>query len=572
MFGVIFTQQYERLLILKERYRNQYKYVTLFLCCNKLSNIRVMKKLSLILFAVSSIFVVSCSNNTETKEATKPAKKNILFIAIDDMKPILGAYGDNFAISPNIDKLAEQGVVFNNNHCQYAVCGPSRASLLSGQRPDQTKILDLKTLIRDKKPNVTTLPQYFKQNGYNTYGIGKIYDPRSVDNKQDVKSWTKYTYMSDLKYHEGYDAPVLGYYQNPENLKILAKFRKEAEEKGLTGKAVEKYLRKHYKVAWEKADVPDDAYEDGAIVNGGIELLKEAAKQDKPFFLAVGFKRPHLPFNAPTKYWDMYDESKVPLSLNQEKSEDGFDLAYQPSWELSSYKVPGYTYKEIDGVIRIPQEIQRTMIHGYYAATTYVDTQVGKLMAELKKEGLDKNTIVILWGDHGWHLGDHSLWNKHTDFEQATRSPMIIYDPSIAKKIKVNSPTEFVDIYPTLCDLAGISQPKNLSGTSLRPLIDGSKDRVKEYAISEITRGKVIGYTLRNDRYRYTAWVGPDPINTKKLKENKIIGEELYDYKVDPLERKSYIHDPEYKAILIKMREDFAIYFDNERAKEGNVE
>jgi len=300
--------------------------------------------------------------------------------------------------------------------------------------------------------------------------------------------------------------------------------------------------------------------------------LKKASNRDQPFFLAVGFKRPHLPFNAPTKYWKMYDENRVPLSLNQEKSEDGFDLAYQPSWELSSYKVPGYTYKEIDGVIRIPEKQQRTLIHGYYAATTYVDTQVGKLIKELKKEGLDKNTIIILWGDHGWHLGDHSLWNKHTDFEQATRSPMIIVDPRVGKKIKINTPTEFVDIYPTLCDMAGISTPKNLSGVSLKPLVEGTKDRVKEYAISEITRGDVIGYTLRNDRYRYTAWVGDDPIRTQKLSENKIIGEELYDYKIDPLEKVSYINDPAYKDILIKMRKDFKDFFDNERTFKGDVQ
>ncbi|MCK5775931.1 MAG: sulfatase-like hydrolase/transferase, partial [Bacteroidales bacterium] len=339
-----------------------------------------MNKLFLISVSIFIyVFSTSCSSteHDSTKEENSLEKKNILFIAIDDMKPILGAYGDDFAISPNIDKLAEEGVVFNNNHCQYAVCGPSRASLLSGQRPDQTKILDLKTLIRDKKPNVTTLPQYFKENGYNTYGIGKIYDPRTVDKKHDEKSWTKYVLMDDLKFAEGYNAPEFGYYQSPEILAKIAELRKEAQEKGLTKGQVNKYILKRYKIAWEKADVPDDAYQDGAIVNGGIELLKKASKQDKPFFLAVGFKRPHLPFNAPTKYWDMYDESKVPLSLNQEKSEDGFDLAYQPSWELSSYKVPGYDYKEIDGVIRIPEKQQRQLIHGYYAATSYVDAQVG---------------------------------------------------------------------------------------------------------------------------------------------------------------------------------------------------
>ena len=511
------------------------------------------------------MFSVSSSSAQNTK-------KNILFIAIDDLKPILGAYGDTFAISPNIDKLANQGVVFNNNHCQYAVCGPSRASLLSGQRPDQTKILDLKTLIRDKRPDVTTLPQYFKQNGYNTYGIGKVFDVRSVDKFHDKVSWTEYTLMRDLKYHEGYKAPAFGYYQSPEHLEKIAELRKEAENKGLSGYAITKYVLKRYKIAWEKADVPDDAYEDGAIANGSIELLKKASAQDKPFFLAIGFKRPHLPFSAPTKYWDMYDESKVPLALYQEKAVDGFNRAYQPSWELSSYKVPGYEYKNVDGIIRIPEKQQRELIHGYYAATTYVDAQLGKVMDELKKQGLDKNTIVIIWGDHGWHLGDHGMWNKHTNFEQATRSPMIIFDPSIGEKIQVNSPTEFVDIYPTLCDLANIASPKNLSGISLKPLIDGSTEKVKEYAISEMTRGKVVGYTLRNERYRYTAWIGDNPLNTKWLRENKIIGEEFYDYEKDPLETKSLINDDEYSEIIEKMRNDFKEFFDGDRAREGNVE
>jgi len=527
-------------------------------------------KFGILLLGVVLIFSCSKKENPQANKSNK--KMNILFIAIDDMKPILGAYGDDFAITPAIDKLADQGTVFENNHCQYAVCGPSRASLLSGQRPDQTLILDLKTLIRDKRANVTTLPQHFKNSGYGTYGIGKIFDPRSVDQFQDSLSWNDYIYMKDLKFHEGYNAPEFGYYQSPENLKKIAELRKEAKGKGLSDKEIRKYILKRYKVAWEKADVPDDAYEDGAILNGGIELLKKASKRNQPFFLAIGFKRPHLPFNAPTKYWKMYDENRVPLSLNQEKSEDGFDLAYQPSWELSSYKVPGYTYKEINGIIRIPEKQQRTLIHGYYAATTYVDTQVGKLINELKKEGLDKNTIIILWGDHGWHLGDHSLWNKHTDFEQATRSPMIIVDPRVGKKIDISTPTEFVDIYPTLCDMAGISTPKNLSGVSLKPLVEGTKDRVKEYAISEITRGDVIGYTLRNDRYRYTAWVGDDPIHTQKLSENKIIGEELYDYNKDPLEKKSYINDPKYKEILDGMRKDFKYFFDNERTFKGDVQ
>jgi len=516
-------------------------------------------------FAILSIVFLSTEANAQSK------KKNILFIAIDDMKPILGAYGDDFAISPNIDKLADQGVVFDNNHCQYAVCGPSRASLLSGQRPDQTMILDLKTKIRDKRPNVTTLPQHFKQSGYLTYGVGKIYDPRSVDKKLDKPSWTKYIYPNKLKYHEGYNAPELGYYQKPENLKRIAELRKEAKEKGIAKNKINGYIKKRFKPAYENADVPDDAYIDGAIVNGGIELMKEASASGKPFFLAVGFKRPHLPFNAPTKYWDMYDESKVPLAAFQQKVVGGYNKAYHASPELGSYQVPGWTYKVEDGVVNIPLKQQRTMIHGYYAATTYVDTQVGKLMAELKKEGLDKNTIVILWGDHGWHLGDHKLWNKHSDFEQATRSPMIIFDPSIGKKIVVKTPTEFVDIYPTLCDLVGIDAPQNLAGTSLKPLITGDKTRVKDYAVSEITRGKIIGYSLRTDRYRLTTWVGKDPRYAKKLDKKNILAEELYDYEKDPLETRNLAKDKEYADVMKKLQKDFIHFFNNDRTFKGDV-
>ncbi len=499
------------------------------------------------------------------------SKKNILFIAIDDMKPILGAYGDNFAISPNIDKLADQGVVFDNNHCQYAVCGPSRASLLSGQRPDQTQILDLKTLIRDKRPNVTTLPQHFKNNGYLTYGVGKIYDPRSVDKNQDKASWSKYILPHELEYPEGFNTPEMGYYQKPENLAKIAELRKEAIDKGLKGNKINKYILKRFKPAYENTDVPDDAYIDGAIVNGGIKLMKEAAESGKPFFLAVGFKRPHLPFNAPTKYWDMYDESKVPLAAFQQKVKGGYEKAYHASPELGSYMIPGYTYEKINGVVEIPEKQQRTLIHGYYAATTYVDAQVGKLMAELKKEGLDKNTIIILWGDHGWHLGDHKLWNKHSNFEQATRSPMIIFDPSIGKKIVINSPTEFVDIYPTLCDLVDINTPQNLSGSSLKPLIDGSKKSVKEFAVTEITRGKIIGYSLRTNRYRLTTWVGNNPRYAKKLNPENIIAEELYDYKTDPLETINLAKDKDYKDVIEKLRLDFKNYFNNDNQFKGDV-
>lgn len=506
---------------------------------------------------------VSKANAQQTK------KPNILFIAIDDLKPTLGAYDDSYAITPVLDKFSEKAAVFLNNHCQQAVCGPSRASLMTGKRPDYTKVRDLKTRMRDVNPDILAIPQYFKENGYLTLGTGKIYDPRCVDKDIDKPSWSIPFYKEkNLKYPEEYGEPAFGYYQNKEIKKRIADLEKEAEAKGV--KNPTKYARERYKPPFEMSDAPDEAYMDGAIAKKGIALIDRVSKDpSKPFFLAIGFKRPHLPFVSPKKYWDKFDESKVPYAAFQMKAKNGPSIAYHNSPELRSYKDPEVEYTiSKENLLKLDKETQKKLIMGYYAATNFVDTQVGKVLNELKKKGLDKNTIIIIWGDHGWHLGDHSLWNKHTAFEQATRSPMMIYVPGIEKGVRISSPTEFVDIFPTLCDLAGLEVPEILDGKSLAPLVEGSAKRVKNYAVSQQPRGKdKTGYSFRTDRYRYTVWLGNNKKSDDKFDKKNIIAQELYDYKNDPLETVNHFGEPAYKTAQQELIKYSVEFFNKEYSK-----
>jgi len=469
------------------------------------------------------LLTVSCGNKTDT--GTEQKKMNVLFIAVDDMKPDLGCYGDNFVVSPNIDKLAEEGVVFANNQCQQAVCGPSRASLLTGWRPDRTEVWDLHTLIRDRNPDVVTLPQYFKQHGYQTAARGKIFDLRSVDTMHDKISWS---------------SP----YEYPEKRRWIG-----TKEKLIT----------------QNLDLPDSAFIDGNIVQQGIKLLEKMSKSDKPFFLAVGFKKPHLPFVAPKKCWDLYDRNEIKLAEFRKHAKNAPEFAFQPGWELRS----GYDHVPQKGPI--PEEMQKELIHGYYACISHTDQQIGKLLNKLDSLGLRKNTIVILWGDHGWHLGDHSMWCKHTNFEQATRAPLIISTPKIKGNKKTYSPTEFVDIYPTLCELAGIKTPDGLDGKSLVPLMKNSNGKIKEYAVSQFNRSfgkeKIEGYSIRTDKYRFTVWVPRSVREGADFDKTKIVAKELYDYEKDPLEKINHYNEPEYKEIQKKLENYMKEYFLNRKKK-----
>ena len=347
---------------------------------------------------------------------------NIIFIAVDDLKPTIGAFGDDLARTPNIDLLAENGTVFLNNHTQQAVCGPARASLMTGKRPDYTKVRDLKTKMRDMVPDIVTIPQFFRDNGYTTVGLGKIFDPRCVDQFRDKPSWS-IPYMPEHKfdYPSDYGPPAMGFYQDPKIKAHIKELRNEAKANGV--KNLGKYLRDTFKPPFEKTDAPDDAYVDGALAIYANKFLDEyKLESSEPFFLAVGFKRPHLPFTPPKRYWDMYDPSKFKINEFQQNSKNGPRIAYHSSGELRSYITPEISY-EVSNSNRVilSDEFQKDLIHGYYASTSFIDAQIGKIMDKLKTTGLDKNTIIVIWGDHGWHLGDHGLWNKHSNFEQDTR-------------------------------------------------------------------------------------------------------------------------------------------------------
>lgn len=475
-----------------------------------------------------------------------PQRYNVLFIATDDWKPVAGCYGNDQIKTPNIDRLAGQGTVFARNYCQQAVCAPTRASLLTGQRPDYTRVWDLKTQIRDMNPSILTMPQYFRQQGYLTTGIGKVFDPRSVDRGQDSVSWSEPYYQGGLANPMASSAQM---YRNPQTLQRIEQLTAEAVAQGVPARP---YVQQRLSPVDEGEDVPDEAYTDGATGRKAQEIIRQLAGQKEPFFFAVGFRASHLPFIAPKKYWDLYDRSKLSLAAYQQKSKNPVEVAYQPSGELVNQYTGTQGEKFREGYEPFPNSLQRRLIHGYYASVSYMDAQVGLLMDALKASGLDKNTIIVLWGDHGWHLGDHGMWCKHTNFEQATRSPLIIAAPGFRGNQKTESLSEFVDVFPTLCELMGLKTPDELPGKSLVSVLRKPAERVKNYAVSQYPRSndKVMGYAIRTDRYRYVAWFEQDFRKNPVRADSKPMVTELYDYGKDPNETANVADDTSYQSVV----------------------
>lgn len=497
---------------------------------------KYFQKLTLIIRAMMFL-LLSATNIVSAQKTNQP---NILFIAVDDLKPNIGCFGDSLAITPNIDALGEKGLIFTNTHCQQAVCAPSRASLLTGRYPDQTEVWDLETLMRDKNPDILTLPQHFKENGYTTSGVGKIFDFRSVDSKNDEVSWTNYGNPYQNQLYNSTTGKPLYYYASPSAKDTIALLQAEAVTLGVNRKD---YVQKHYWPAFENADVPFDAYVDGAIAKVGTNLLNQLNSADKPFFLGVGFQRPHLPFNAPKEFWDFYERDSFKIANFQNKSTNGPDIAYHNFGELRAYT-------DIPLTGNLSEDKQLELIHAYYAAISYIDFLVGMLTQRLEELGLAENTIIVLWGDHGWHLGDHNLWCKHSNFEQATRSPLIISypgQPNAGKKY--THPAEFTDIATTLCKISGLDVPLDFEGESLIPAFENPEINIREGALSQYPRSqsgtKYMGYSLRTERYRYTKWV------------NRISKEhftaELYDYDIDPEETINLVNNSEYTNLVAKL-------------------
>jgi arylsulfatase A-like enzyme len=458
--------------------------------------------------------------NASTIAAGPP---NILFIAVDDLRPEFGAYGATHVKSPNLDRLARSGVTFLRAYCQQAVCSPSRSSLMTGARPDTTKVWDLETHFRTAMPDVVTLGQHFKNHGYFVQGMGKIYH----GGFDDAGTWSVPWQSPDASAYGLAENNAISGPQKPGKGKA-----KSRNGKGLRGPA------------FEAADVADNTFRDGKVADLAVATLGELKRKNEPFFLAVGLAKPHLPFVAPKKYWDLYDPASIELATNPFRPKDAPTYAIGPGGELRSYHgIPQGS---------IPDDLARQLKHGYYAAISYMDAQLGRVLDELERQGLAQNTIVVLWGDHGWKLGEHDAWCKHSNCENDTNAPLLLAVPGMKHAgVKTRGLVEFVDIYPTLCELANLPLPAHLEGTSFKPLLDDPQQPWKRAAFSQYPRialrGDLMGYSMRTDRYRFTAW-------TLRNDPSRIVATELYDHEVDPQENVNIADQPDSKSLVEQLQ------------------
>lgn len=442
--------------------------------------------------------------------ANAAERPNVLLILVDDLKSSFGAYGDKWVHSPNLDRLAGRGMLFKNAYCNQAVCAPSRNNLLVGSRSTSIGVYSLGFHFRRAVPDAVTMPQYFKQHGYHAAGIGKVFHI-GHGNINDEMSWSV-PFQPDK---------VIDYVL-PES----TGGRLTREEALFSNKSAAGLPRG---AAWEKAGVDDDAYADGRIAAEGIRRLRKYKESEEPFFLALGFTKPHLPFCAPKKYWDLYDPGKLVLAEYTRPPARAPEYAGKTIGELNQYK-------PVPQEPPLSEELQRTLIHGYYAALSYMDAQVGRVLDELDRLDLDENTIVVLWGDHGYHLGDHGTWTKHTNYEQANRIPIAITAPGVTTPgSRSDALIETVDIFPTLTELAGLpapAGPQPIDGESFVSVLKGEAERVDDHAYHCYPRGGRLGRAIRTRRYRLVEWKplggGADRVDY-----------ELYDYEEDPLETKN---------------------------------
>ncbi len=465
------------------------------------------------------IIPILCLLNITSVLAQTKEKPNVLFIFVDDLRPELGAYGNEIIQTPNIDKLASEGSVFMKHYVQAPTCGASRYSILTGTLPqsqDQLSNEAIRNYISEKPE--TEKPETFihqlRRNGYYTVGIGKISHyidglyGYSEDYSEDVKpelphSWDKNIFDAG-KWKDGWDA----FFAYADGSSRITKERK-----------VKPY---------EKGEVDDDGYPDGLSANLALEELDSLSQQRNPFFMAVGFFKPHLPFTAPVKYWDLYDESKMPITSSRDIPENISKASLYDNSEFNRYLL-GEEKPNLEQPAS--KEYAKKIKHAYYAAVSYIDAQIGKLLDELEDKGLDENTIVVLWGDHGWQLGDHRVWGKHTLFEKALRSPLIIKAPSIHEQDqKIEEIVSSIDIYPTLMELCGTEMPYKTQGKSMVGLLDAQK-RDKDWEEKSYSYFND-GITVRVPRYRYTKYFRD---------EEPLI--ELYDHKKDPNENKNIAED-----------------------------
>ena len=396
------------------------------------------------------IFLLSLFAILTCPAAQKP---NILFIAIDDLRPELACYGKDYIISPHIDKLARESQLFTRAYCQQPICGPSRTSIMTGLRPEKSGVIHNALYFRESSPDLVTLSQYFIQHGYNAAMAGKIYHQKMTDLE---KSWNFPTSKPQIKNR----TRLVGGYALAENQKIFKQNKENLlKQFGMIPGGL------LHGPAYESADVSDATYSDGYTALQTIATLKKMKATGKPFFMATGFKKPHLDFIAPKKYWDLYDRDQIEFKASTATPRGGASTALHKSFELR-------TRHGIPKKGPINTALSLTLLHAYYACVSYVDAQVGLLLKSLHDEGLADNTIVVLWGDHGWHLGDIGIWGKATNYEVAARVPLIIHAPQMTHKgVKSSALVELLDIYPTLVELADLPKAPKIQGKSLVPLL-----------------------------------------------------------------------------------------------------
>ncbi|WP_246112399.1 sulfatase [Allorhodopirellula solitaria] len=501
-------------------------------------------------------------------------RPNVLFIAIDDLRPELGCYGSPIAVTPNLDALASDGLLFNRAYCQQAICRPSRASLMTGARPETTGLFHNYVALRELQPDIVTLPQHFVAGGYETVYCGKVFHQGDTD---EGVSWSR----EPVEAIRGVQKPS-GPFRLAENQRIrnsdrhamIAKYG-EAAKRGLASGP-----------AYEKADVADTAYVDGYNTQLAIATLKELVGNDrKPFFLAMGYKLPHLNWCAPAKYWDLYDPADIPMAEVTDAPRGGAAMGLHASFELR-------TRSGIPKSGPLGADLSRKLKYAYLASTSYVDAQIGKLIGALEDAGVRDDTIIVVWSDHGWHLGDMGVWGKATNYEIATRVPLMIWTPDMKSRgAQTDALVELVDIYPTLCELAGQPLPEHLEGLSFVPLLNDPDQPWKTAAFSQYPNpalrewaanplspamretwfgpliGKVeeriqsqqgeawdrelfeqhlTGFTMRTARYRLVLW------KDRRNMDDEPLFVELYDHENDSSETKNIADEqPELVRELI---------------------
>ena len=472
-----------------------------------------------------AVVVVACGWSPAPAELP-----NVLLILVDDLKPALGCYGDSAARTPHLDRFAARSLRFDLAFCNQAVCAPSRFSLMLGSRPTSTGLYTLGGRLRDAWPDAVTLPQHFAAHGYRTESLGKVFhighgnvgDPESFSVPHFPEKVVEYATR-----HRDRGDPLT---------------REEALFENIRLDAIRSLPRGP---AFEEADVPDEAYADARVAAETVRRLRAAADRRRrtatPFLIVAGFARPHLPFAVPKRYWDLHDPARLPSPARHLPPAAAPAVAGKRGGEITNYA-------PVPEAAPITPDLARRLVHGYYASVSFVDAQIGTVLDEVDRLDLDESTIVVVWGDHGFHLGDLGYWTKHTNYEQANRIPLLIRAPGVTEPGgATRQPAESVDLFPTLADLAGLPAPvapQPLDGTSLLPVLRDPRARVRDHAYHAYPKQK-LGRAIRTERHRLVEWRNwKDPGSTAEY--------ELYDYDADPLESRNLaLEQPE---VLTRLR------------------